>query len=168
MLGDRRQLSGRSRQGQDRRWRSGTGEFDRLMPKFVNTNPHAVYVDDPDDDERDLTRIYQGEEVSASGAFADNLAATSGLLDTSSDAYDEWKDGQEGKAGRRRRQVRRHARPEVLAVGPDLAAARAVRKPTRKPPQPVRQRRRAARPAAPPPRRRSRRRSSAGASVASE
>lgn len=86
------------------------------MPKFLNTNRHAIYVDDPDDDARDLTRIYSGAEVNASGVFADNLAATPGVVLANSEAaeaYHEHMDGDdEGKFGVNS--------PQTLAVGPDL------------------------------------------------
>ena len=50
--------------------------------KFVNHNRHRVYVDDP---ERGLVRVAAGQEVDATGKFADNLEETAGVLRKGSD-----------------------------------------------------------------------------------
>lgn len=47
------------------------------MPDFVNLNRHRVYVDDP---EVGLQRIVPRQEVSATGAYADNLENTGGVF----------------------------------------------------------------------------------------
>ena len=45
------------------------------MPDFVNNNRHRIYVHDGES----LQRVNPGEEVSASGEYADNLAGTAGV-----------------------------------------------------------------------------------------
>lgn len=86
--------------------------------KFLNTNSHAIYVDDPANDERDLERIYSGQTVEATGRFADNLEQTPGVVKSSSDEAKAYKKGVEGDDGETKYPV---DAPEVLAVGQDLA-----------------------------------------------
>lgn len=64
------------------------------MPKYLNTNNHVIYVDDPSDDERDLTPIQAGDEVTATGRFADNLEQTPGVFRASSDEAKSFKRGE--------------------------------------------------------------------------
>lgn len=67
--------------------------------KYLNTNNHYVYVDDPDDDKRDLTPIKPGGEVNATGRFADNLDETSGVFRASSDEAKSFKSGDKADDG---------------------------------------------------------------------
>lgn len=50
------------------------------MTEFLNTNSHRIYVDDPDNEDEDLTKLSSGQKISATGAFADNLDETSGVV----------------------------------------------------------------------------------------
>lgn len=67
--------------------------------KFLNTNSHYVYVDDPEDD-RDLTPVKPGGEIKATGAFADSLDDTAGVLRASSDEAKAFQSGVKGDHGK--------------------------------------------------------------------
>lgn len=73
-----------------------------MSPKFLNTNSHDVYVQNPgtsDSNREDLVRIGPGREYEATGALADNVEATRGVVRASSDEAKDYRGGKKGDDG---------------------------------------------------------------------